>query len=218
MEDDLLRRLSDLIEDGKASRTINKGQDGVDELTARALQSGVPPSEVLGAMLVGMTAIGRRFTEGTAFVPSMLLAARAMKAGMAHLKPYFSSGAIECRGTLVVGTVFGDLHDIGKNLLAMMVEGAGWQVVDLGVDVQPSQFLAALDAHPNAVVGVSALLTTTMGNMREVVKTLRDASPVNRIIVGGAPLTPVFADDINADGYAPTPTEAITLLNTWVTH
>ncbi|MDR1824741.1 MAG: corrinoid protein [Bifidobacteriaceae bacterium] len=195
---------------GKATR---KGdQDGVDELVAQALADGAAPSDVLDALVKGMGVVGDQFAAGKAFVPNMLLAARAMSKGMAHLKPYFSSGEVKRKGTFVVGTVFGDLHDIGKNLVAMTVEGNGWEVIDLGVDVKPEAFAAAVAEHPGAVVGLSALLTTTMVNMEKIIQTVRAAHPDTKVIVGGAPITQGFADQIGASGYAPNPAGAVELL------
>ena len=165
------------------------------------------------ALVKGMSAIGEKFAQGKAFVPNMLMAAKAMNAGMAHLKPFFSSGQVKRKGTFVIGTVFGDLHDIGKNLVAMMVEGSGWEVIDLGVDVKPEKFADAISQHPGCVVGLSALLTTTMGNMETVLKILREKYPTQKIIIGGAPVSQNFSDTIGANGYSSNPQGAVELLN-----
>jgi 5-methyltetrahydrofolate--homocysteine methyltransferase len=133
---------------------------------------------------------------------------------MQHLKPYFQSGEVKRKGIFIIGTVFGDLHDIGKNLAAMMIEGAGWEVIDLGIDVKTDAFADAVKQHPGAVVGISALLTTTMSNMQSVVKAIKEISPTTRVIVGGAPLSSEFAQSIGADAYAKDPQEGVKWLDT----
>jgi 5-methyltetrahydrofolate--homocysteine methyltransferase len=213
MDTELLQKLSLLTETGKVNRKMNKGEDGVDELTKLALDGCVAPSEVLEALVNGMKIIGEKFNRGQAFVPNMLLAAKAMSAGMVQLKPFFTSGLVKRKGTFVVGTVLGDLHDIGKNLVAMMVEGSGWEVIDLGVDVKPKQFIEALETHPGSIVGLSALLTTTMGNMEVIIKAVREKHPETRVIIGGAPVSQAYADKIGADGYSSNPQGAVELLN-----
>ncbi len=191
-----------------------KGQDGADELTKKALADGVPAGDILQQGLVtGMAVVGKKFRENKVFVPEVLMAAKAMSTAMAHLKPYFDSGAVARKGVFVVGTVSGDLHDIGKNLVAMIIEGAGYEVVDLGVDVSPEKFLAAVDKHPNCAVGLSALLTTTMVNMEKIVKAVKEKHPKVKVVVGGAPLTQEFADKIGADGYSADPQGAVDFLN-----
>ena len=175
MEQELLQKLAACVELGKINKTSPyppqmKGQDGADELTKAALESGISAEQVLGALVAGMGVIGEKFSAGQVYVPNMLMAAKAMSAGMVHLKPYFSSGAVKRKGTFVVGTVFGDLHDIGKNLVAMTVEGAGWEVIDLGVDVKSDKFIETIEKYPDCVIGISALLTTTMANMEILVK------------------------------------------------
>ena len=143
----------------------------------------------------------------------MLMSARAMGASMVQLKPYFASGAVKAKGTFIIGTVKGDLHDIGKNLVAMMVEGAGYTIVDLGVDVSSDKFLEALKEHPDAVIGLSALLTTTMVSMEEIVEKIKAESPSSKILIGGAPVTNEFCTKIGADFYAPDPQRAVDYLN-----
>jgi methanogenic corrinoid protein MtbC1 len=160
-----------------------------------------------------MARIGEKFSCGEAFVPEMLLSARAMTAAMAHLRPYFASGEVKRRGVFVVGTVQGDLHDIGKNILAMMVEGAGWEVVDLGSDVRVEKILQAVEAHPGCVVGLSALLTTTMVNMESAVSEIKARHPGTVILVGGAPVTREFCEKIGASHYSPEPRGAVAYLN-----
>jgi methanogenic corrinoid protein MtbC1 len=191
-----------------------KGEDGVQELTEKALAGGVDPNDVLtDGLMKGMSAVGKKFSNNEAFVPDLLMAAKAMEAGMSQLKPHFESGAARHKGTFIVGTVQGDLHDIGKNLVRMMMEGAGWEVIDLGVDVAPDKFLESLKEHPGSVIGLSALLTTTMVNMEKTVKLVKDAVPGTMVVVGGAPLTQEFCDKIGADGYSPDPQGIIEKLN-----
>jgi methanogenic corrinoid protein MtbC1 len=132
-----------------------------------------------------------------------------MSASMTHLKPFFRSGEVKRKGVVIIGTVTGDLHDIGKNLCCMMVEGAGWEVIDLGVDVKPEKFIAALDTHPTAIVGLSALLTTTMVNMGSIITAIREKYPDTKIAVGGAPVNNDFARSIGANGYGKDPQELI---------
>jgi 5-methyltetrahydrofolate--homocysteine methyltransferase len=218
MEQELLQKLSECVELGKINKASPyppqmKGQDGADELTKQALETGFSADQVLGALVEGMGIIGDKFSAGKVYVPNMLMAAKAMSAAMAHLKPYFSSGEVKRKGTFVTGTVFGDLHDIGKNLVAMTVEGAGWEVIDLGVDVKSDKFIETIEKHPDCVVGLSALLTTTMGNMEIVVKEIKAKYPDKAIIVGGAPLTQEFSDKIGASGYSSNPQGAVNLIN-----
>jgi 5-methyltetrahydrofolate--homocysteine methyltransferase len=215
---DLLEQIAICIERGKVNKNSPyppdmKGQDGADELVKQALDQGIAPDDILGkGLIIGMGRVGQKFSENKVFVPDLLMAAKAMSAGMAHMKPAFESGQAHHKGTFVVGTVQGDLHDIGKNLVAMVVEGGGWKVVDLGVDVSPEKFLAAVKDNPGAAVGLSALLTTTMVNMEKTVRLLKDQVPGTRVIVGGAPLTAEFAKKIGADGYSPDPQGAIAFL------
>lgn len=215
---EIIERIAQCIERGKVNATSPyppdlKGQDGADELTGAALQMGIPASDVLAkGLVVGMNAIGRKFSENKVFVPDLLMASKAMQAAMKHLKPYFESGQAQHRGTFIVGTVQGDLHDIGKNLVSMVMEGGGWEVIDLGVDVSAEKFLNALKDHPKAVVGLSALLTTTMVNMEKTVAAIRSQSPDTVVIVGGAPLTSEFAKKIGANAYFPDPQGALDFL------
>ena len=191
-----------------------KGQPGADEITKEALEAGVSPTDILNeALISAMNKVSQKFTENKIFVPQMLLSAKAMSASMIHLKPYFASGEVVRKGVFIIGTVFGDLHDIGKNLFAMMVEGAGWEVIDLGIDVKAEKFVEALQQNPTAVVGISALLTTTMVNMKPVIEAIKAVSPETKIIVGGAPLSAEFATTIGADGYSKNPQEGIVLLD-----
>ena len=208
---DVLERLSVCVELGKINQAAPyppklKGQPGADELCREALSSGVAPGEILEKGLVtGMARIGERFSHGKAFVPEMLLAARTMSAAMVHLKPFFTSGAVKRKGVFVVGTVAGDLHDIGKNIVAMMVEGAGWEVLDLGVDVKAERFLTEIEKHPGCVVGLSALLTTTMVNMEKIVSEIHAKHPGQVVFVGGAPVNHEFCKKIGASFYSQDP-------------
>jgi methanogenic corrinoid protein MtbC1 len=215
----ILEQLSTCVELGKINKASPyppalKGQDGADELCKMALEQGVAPGDILNlALIPGMHRIGEKFSQGKAFVPEMLIAAKAMTAAMKHLKPFYNSGEIRRKGVFVVGTVMGDLHDIGKNILSMTIEGAGWEVLDLGVDVKPEKFLEAIDKHPDCVVGMSALLTTTMVNMESIVKEIRVKYPNKVILVGGAPLSMDFCNKIGADFYSPDPHGAVEFLN-----
>jgi methanogenic corrinoid protein MtbC1 len=191
-----------------------KDQDGADELARRALEEGCKPGEILdNALIPAMEIVGNKFSRQEIFVPQMLMSAKAMSSAMAHLKPYFLSGETKRKGTFIIGTVTGDLHDIGKNLVAMMIEGGGWEVIDLGVDAGPDKFLKALGEHPGAVIGLSALLTTTMENMKKIVAAVREKMPEAKILVGGAPVTQEYCEKIGADFYSPDPQGAVNYLN-----
>ncbi len=215
---DLISQIANCVERGKISAAAPfpadlKGQSGADELTAQALSQGIPPQEVLSkGLVVGMYNVGEKFRLNKVFIPDVLMSAKAMYAGMKHLRPFFTSGQVQRRGTFVVGTVAGDLHDIGKNLVAMIVEGGGWEVVDLGVDVSVDKFVKAVEKHPACSVGLSTLLTTTMMNMEKITRELLVKFPGIRVIVGGAPLTKEFADKIGA-GYSADPQGAVDFLN-----
>ena len=216
--DPLLAKLGEAVELGKVDKNSPyppqlKGEDGADELARQALDNGVAPSDVLTEALVpAMDRVGQKFTENKIFVPQMLMSAKAMGAALGHLKPFFQSGDVKTKGTFIIGTVKGDLHDIGKNLVAMMVEGGGWTIVDLGVDVNEDRFNQALADNPGAVVGLSALLTTTMANMEEIVKKIKAINPGTKILVGGAPLSDDFRAKIGADFYSPDPRGAVEYL------
>jgi methanogenic corrinoid protein MtbC1 len=217
--EELLQRIAHCVEFGKINKISPyppdmKGQDGADELTKLALDNGISPGDVLTrALVVGMEKIGIKFRENKVFVPQVLMSAKAMNTAIQHLKPYFQSGAVKRKGTFIIGTVVGDLHDIGKNLVSMMVEGNGWEVVDLGIDVKTEKFVAAIKEHPGCVVGLSTLLTTTMVNMEQIVKELQIQVPGTRIIIGGAPVTDEFRLKIGADFYSPDPQGAVEYLN-----
>ena len=219
MKQNFLDRLSECVEFGKINLASPyppqmKGQPGADEITKEALEAGVTPTEILNeALITAMNKVGQKFSENKIFVPQMLLSAKAMGASMVHLKPYFANGSVKRKGVFILGTVFGDLHDIGKNLFGMMVEGAGWEVIDLGIDVKTEKFVDAIQQNPTAVVGISALLTTTMIHMKPVIEAIKIAVPNAKIIVGGAPLSSEFALSIGADAYGKNPQEGIQWLD-----
>jgi methanogenic corrinoid protein MtbC1 len=191
-----------------------KDQDGADELARKALDQGFKPDEILEkALIPAMANVGNKFSRKEIYVPQMLMSAKAMGGAMIHLKPYFQSGETKRKGTFIIGTVTGDLHDIGKNLVAMMVEGGGWEVIDLGVDVNSEKFLKALGEKPEAVVGLSALLTTTMENMKKIVGDIKAKSASSKVLVGGAPVTQDYCNKIGADFYSPDPQGAVNYLN-----
>ena len=184
---------------------ITGDQHEVGRMTKQALDDGYAANTVLDDGLVsGMAIVGIKFRDNIIFVPEVLVAARAMKAGMVHIEPILSASGVEPVGTVIMGTVKGDLHDIGKNLCIMMLRGAGFVVEDLGVDTKPDEFIDAVMEHGAKVLGMSALLTTTMPNMGKTIQEFEDAGLREdvKIMVGGAPVTQEFADDMGADGYA----------------
>lgn len=180
---------------------LNGATAGVNQ----AIAEGLAPAEILNkGLIAAMTEVGRLFEEGEFFVPEMLIAARAMKASVDILKPKLKEADIQPLGKVVIGTVKGDLHDIGKNLVSMMLEGAGFEIIDLGTDVAPEKFIDAINTSDAKFMGMSALLTTTMPAMRSTIEALKTAGVRDRvkIMIGGAPVTQKFADDIGADIYA----------------
>ena len=194
---EILNEISERLQNGDHVR--------VAELTAEAIESGTPAVDTLNlGLLAGMDVVGKRFGAHEIFLPEVLLAARAMKAGMDLVKPLLVSGEAPTRGKLVLGTIKGDVHDIGKNLVGIMLEGAGYEVVDLGIGVDPEVFVETALAENANVIGLSALLTTTMTGMRDVIELVRerDRDGAIRVIVGGAPLSQDYADEIGADGYS----------------
>ncbi len=203
----LLTQLTHLISIGKINAHSPyppdmKGMPGAAEITAQALAEGFTPADILDkGLLPGMNIIGEKFSQGQAFIANMLISAQAMNAAMEHLRPFFESGEIQSRGTIILGTVQGDLHDIGKNLVKMIMKGDGWDVIDLGTDVDSAGFVEAVKKNPDACVGMIALLTTTMLNMKAVTDSLRDNDPSTKIFIGGAPVSAAFAEEIGADGY-----------------
>ena len=176
----------------------------VDQLTKEALEAGFSANTILDdGLIAGMAIVGVKFRDNLIFVPEVLVAARAMKAGMAHVEPILSASGIEPAGTVIMGTVKGDLHDIGKNLCIMMLRGSGFRVIDLGVDTSAEEFIEAVEENEAGVLGMSALLTTTMPNMGRTIDAFEEVEmrEVVKIMVGGAPLSQEFADDMGADGY-----------------
>jgi methanogenic corrinoid protein MtbC1 len=216
---EILSQLSHCVEFGKIDKAspyppAMKGQDGAYELAKMALDEGVTPDDILEkALIPAMAVVGNRFSRKEIYVPQMLMAAKAMSSAMKHLKPFFQSGETKRKGKFIIGTVSGDLHDIGKNLVAMMIEGGGWEVIDLGVDVSAEKFLKAIEDNPDAIVGLSALLTTTMENMRKTVVAIREKHSGVRILVGGAPVTMDYCQKIGANFYSPDPQGAVNYLN-----
>jgi methanogenic corrinoid protein MtbC1 len=206
------------IERGKVNKSSPypsdmQGQEGADELTQQALKADIGPDAILQACDDGMQRIGEKFSRNEVFVPELLMAAKAMKVVMVHLEPFFQSGSVQPKGKFVLGTVAGDLHDIGKNLVSMIVGGNGWEVIDLGVDVKSEKFIETIQKNPGCVVGLSALLTTTMINMSKIVEAIKARLPETHVIVGGAPLSMNAAVKMGADSYASDPQGAIAFLN-----
>ena len=220
--EEILEKLSECVEFGKVNKAAPypptmKGMDGADELTKQALETGIKPVDILNnALIAAMDRVGEKFTQKKIFVPQMLISAKAMNAAMEHLKPFFQSGEVQRKGKFIIGTVSGDLHDIGKNLVAMIVEGAGWEVLDLGVDVNAAKFIQSLKENPGAVVGLSALLTTTMGSMKAIVENIHAKYPGTKLLIGGAPVNDDFRKEIGADGYSADPQGAVAFLNSLV--
>jgi 5-methyltetrahydrofolate--homocysteine methyltransferase len=199
-----------------SSALIMGDRKKVKELIELALNEGISPEIILNeALIAGMNVVGEKFKNNEFYVPEVLVAARAMKTGMEILKPFLSKSSGVMRGRIVIGTVKGDLHDIGKNLVAMMLEGAGYEVIDLGIDVEPEKFLSAINTYNPNILGMSALLTTTMPYMRTTIEVLEKAKVRDKvkIIVGGAPVTEDFAKEIGADGYADDAASAVDLVN-----
>ena len=217
--DTILERIATAVENGKINKNIPPrimpGEPGTDELTRQALEDGISADDILtNGLILGMERIGVKFKVNKVFVPQVLMSAKAMAMGMRHLKAKFSeSGGMKSPGTFIIGTVEGDLHDIGKNLVTMMVEGNGYKVIDLGVDVKADRFVDALRENPGAFVGMSALLTTTMPHMETVNRMLKEVDPNVKTFVGGAPVTADFAKQIKADYYTDGPQELVEILN-----
>lgn len=214
-----MNKLKEVVERGKVDVNSTyppqlKGQNGASELTKLALDANFLPQDILNeALIPAMNVVGKSFSENKIFVPQMLMSAKAMGAAMFHLEPFFRSGQLKTKGTFIMGTVKGDLHDIGKNLVSMMIEGTGWSVIDLGVNVCSEKYIQALKENEGAVIGMSALLTTTMVNMQDIISTIRKEFCNTKILIGGAPVTSVFADKIGADFYSPNPQGAVEYLN-----
>jgi corrinoid protein of di/trimethylamine methyltransferase len=190
---------------GKMAEAVIAGKvEEVGNMTKEALDAGMDPDEVLNkGLIAGMDVVGQRFKAGDMFIPEVLRSAKAMSAGMEHLRPVLAEGDTKRAGTLVIGTVEGDLHDIGKNLVGMMFEGAGFKVVNIGIDLKPEVFVEAVKEHKPELLGMSALLTTTMPKMGETINALKEAGVRDqvKIMVGGAPVTEEYAKEIGADLY-----------------
>lgn len=208
--------MSVVLEQIKEALMKGKAND-VKTLVQQALNEKIGAADILNnGLLGGMSVIGARFKKNEVYVPEVLIAARAMKAGMELLKPALAAAKVEPRGVIVIGTVKGDLHDIGKNLVGMMLEGGGFKVVDAGINVEASKFIELARANNASLIGASALLTTTMTNMKEVVDALKQSDLAGKVklIIGGAPVTQAFCDEIGADGYAADAASAADLAKT----
>jgi len=200
----VLEKIYEGILDGNANQTIASVQ--------QALNEGMGPAEILNqGMIAAMGEVGRLFEEGEYFVPEMLIAARAMQKGLELLKPYLTEADVQSPGKVAIGTVKGDLHDIGKNLVAMMLEGAAFEVIDLGTDVSPERFIQAVRDNGAQIIAMSALLTTTMSNMKNTIEALKEAGLRDnvKVMIGGAPVTQNYADQIGADGFAEDASRAV---------
>lgn len=196
---------------------IERGDSSaVKELARQALSLSLAAEDILeGGLIKGMDVVGRKFKNNEIFIPEVLIASRAMKAGMEIIKPLLASDRIKPRARVVIGTVRGDLHDIGKKIVSMLLEKEGYEIIDLGIDVSKEKFIKAIKKEKPAVMGMSALLTTTMSYMREVIEAVEKANFRQRIkiIIGGAPVTQAFADEVKADGYASDGASAAELVN-----
>ena len=194
-----------IIDDLRQS-VIDGDMRSTQELVRKALDENAPPGQILKEGLISaMTEVGRRFEAAEFYVPEMLISARAMKSGLVLLRPHLIAAKVKAVGKVVIGTVQGDLHDIGKNLVGMMLEGAGFEVVDLGIDVSPDKYVAAVKEHQPDLVACSTLLTTTMPRMESIIFALKDSCLRHqvKVMIGGAPVTQEYASKIGADGYAP---------------
>lgn len=204
-----LKGISEALIIGNAER--------VKELVKAALDEGADPKEILDHGLIsGMEVVGVKFKNCEIYVPEVLISARAMHAGMDILEPLLTKMGAKSKGICVIGTVQGDLHDIGKNLVAMMLKGAGWKIIDLGVDVDSETFIRSAMDEKADVIGLSALLTTTMTKMKSVVDLAKNRKCKSKIVIGGAPLTQSYADEIGADAYAPDAATAVEVVNRFV--
>jgi len=210
--------MSDILQE-LSTAVIEGNKDDIVDFTEDALDDGLEAQEILNqGLMPGMDFVGKEFRAGSMFVPEVLRSARAMQASMNLLKPLLVESGVELAGTVVLGTVKGDMHDIGKNLVSMMCEGAGFEVVDLGKDISPDEFVAAVKEYNPDVLGMSALLTTTMRAMEQTIKVLQEAGLREqvKIMVGGAPVTQSFAEQIGADGYAANAASAVDLAKQFV--
>ena len=199
-----------------ADAVIAGNREAVAQMTQAAVSEGVSPSDIINqGLIAGMAVVGTKFKANEFYVPEVLIAARAMHAGMDIVKPLLAETGVEPRGTVVIGTVKGDLHDIGKNLVSMMLEGGGWEVIDLDVDVAPEKFVECVSGKKPQLVALSALLTTTMPSMKDTIDALSAAGVRGavKVMIGGAPVTQEYADEIGADGYAPDAASAVDKAN-----
>lgn len=215
----VLEKLANCIEFGKINKAAPyppnmKEMDGADELTIQALAEGISAGDVLSkGLIIGMEKVGIKFRENKVFVPQVLMSAKAMNTAMTHLKPLFAQGNTDKKGVFIIGTVAGDLHDIGKNLVSMMVEGNGYEVIDLGTDVPAQKFIDTIGQFPEAIVGLSSLLTTTMASMANIVKEIKTTYPNQKISIGGAPITQAFCEQIGADNFSQDPQGVVEFMN-----
>ena len=209
-----------MVDLNNVSEALQRGDaEKVEELVKKALEENLTPKKILeDGLIKGMDIIGTKFKKNEVYVPEVLIAARAMHAGMDILKPKLIESGVKNIGKVAIGTVKGDLHDIGKNLVKMMLEGAGFEVIDLGIDVSPDKFVEAAKEHKPNIIGMSALLTTTMVNIPEVIKALEVAGLRDKvkIMIGGAPITQNYADQIGADGCSPDAASAVDKAKTFI--
>jgi corrinoid protein of di/trimethylamine methyltransferase len=200
-----LNQLTTAIAEGKLEIAVATTQNAINE--------SISPMEVMNSMVAGMEIIGQRFEEGKAFVPNLLMAARAMKGALELLRPLLNESGAQPKGRVIIGTVKGDLHDIGKNIVASMLEGAGFEIINLGVDISAEKFVESVRSNDADILALSALLTTTMGNMKGVIEALEAAGLRNKvkIMIGGAPISETFSQQIGADGYSSNGNAAVRL-------
>jgi 5-methyltetrahydrofolate--homocysteine methyltransferase len=200
-----------------ADAIIKGDQNSAVEITKAALEEGTAAESVLNdGLIAGMDVIGARFKKNEVYIPEVLIAARAMKMAMEILEPELAKAGVKPRGKFLIGTVQGDLHDIGKNLVAMMLKGAGFEVIDIGVDAGSEKFVEHAKATDAELIGMSALLTTTMPSMEKTLKALKDAGISAKVLIGGAPVTQGYADKIGADGYSPDAASAVDMAKSLV--
>lgn len=200
-----------------ADAVIKGDQKQAVEITKTAIKEGTAPKSVLDqGLIAGMDVVGARFKKNEIYIPEVLIAARAMKMAMEILEPELVKAGVEPVGKLLIGTVQGDLHDIGKNLVAMMLKGAGFEVIDLGVDVGPEKFVEQVKTSKAHLIGMSALLTTTMPGMERTIKALKQAGVKAKVMIGGAPVTQEYANKIGADGFAPDAASAVDMAKSLV--
>lgn len=209
MTEELLKQLSSAVIDGNKDKSI--------ELTKQLLNLGMNAKDILDhGLLPGMDVVGIRFRDNIIFVPQVLISARAMKNSLALLEPLLSKSDLKGSGTIIIGTVKGDIHDIGKNIVAMMLRSSGFSVIDLGIDTKAEKFLEAARKENADIVGMSALLTTTMGYMKTVIEKIKEENIPVKVMVGGAPISKSFAEQIGADGYAKNASDAVNLAKTFM--